>query len=160
MTMTDTSPRRWHANADPRLRDALDTIDAHQRRVQILCHSLAAHITHPLTDSDLLHAARHHDKAEIVLGDMPAPAKARFPVLAEIYAEAERTILAEMGLSWTITAKEAQMLHLCDKMDAYRFAMSRGVSGPEWDEARTVINVMSDKFNARQWVADQMGATQ
>ena len=79
----------------------------------------------------------------------------------EAYAksDAQQAILAWRNCSLD-AAKEAQILHLCDRMDAYRFAMSRGVSGPDWDETRTVINVMADKFNARQWVADQMGATQ
>lgn len=160
MTITDTSPRRWHANADPFLRDALDTIDAHQHRVAVMCHSLAAHMGHPLTESDLLLAARNHDEAERVLGDMPAPAKARFPELAEAYAIAEREVLRGMGLAWTITAKEEQMLHLCDKLDAYMFAVSCGVTGQEWDEYRALINVMSDKFKAREWVAAQMEGKQ
>ena len=158
--MTDTSPRRWHANADPRLRDSLDTIDAHQQRVASLCHSLAAHMGHPLLGNDLLKAARYHDEAERVLGDMPAPAKARFPELAEAYAIAEQEVLRGMGLTWKLTDKEEQMLHLCDKLDAYTFAVSRGVTGQEWDEARALINVMSDKFKAREWVAAQMEANQ
>lgn len=158
MNDQDTSPRRWHANANPRLRNSLDTIDAHEQRVLALCHSLAAHMGHLLIGSDLLWAARYHDEAERVLGDMPAPAKARFPELAEAYAIAERTVLAEMGFSWTLTAKEQQMLHLCDKLDAYIFAVSCGVTGQEWDEARALINVMSDKFNAREWVIAQMEA--
>jgi len=158
--MTDTSPRRWHANADPRLRDSLDTVDAHQQRVATLCHSLAAHMGHPLTESDLLLASRNHDEAERVLGDMPAPAKARFPELADAYEIAEREVLRGMGLDWKLTAKEEQMLHLCDKLDAYIFAVSRGVTGQEWDEARALINVMSDKFKAREWVAAQMEAAQ
>jgi len=156
--MTDTSPVRWHANANPALRDAGDTIDAHQRRVTTLCLSLADHMGHPLFGSDLPFAAANHDEAERILGDMPSPAKARFVALAEAYAQAERVILEEMGLTWTLTAKEQQMLHLCDKLDAHRFAMSRGVTGQEWDEARTCINVMSDKFNAREWVTAQMEA--
>jgi len=158
MTHQDTSPRRWHANADTRLRNSLDTIDAHEQRVLTLCHSLAAHMGHSLIGSDLLWAARYHDEAERVLGDMPAPAKARFPELAEAYAIAEREVLRGMGLDWKLTAKEEQMLHLCDKLDAYTFAVSCGVTGQEWDEARALINVMSDKFKAREWVAVQMGA--
>jgi 5'-deoxynucleotidase YfbR-like HD superfamily hydrolase len=149
---------RWHANSDPRLRDAGDTIDEHQRRVTTLCLSLADHMGHPLFGSDLPFAAANHDEAERILGDMPAPAKARFPALAAAYETAERVVLAEMGLTWTITAKEQQMLHLCDRLDAYQFAMSRGVTGQEWDEARTMLHVMSDKFKAQEWVAAQMEA--
>ena len=158
MTGTDTSPRRWHANASPQLRDSFDTIDAHQRRVCGLCGSLAAFMGHPLTDSELMHAALHHDEAERVLGDMPAPAKARFPMLAEQYEIAERQILAEMDLSWTLTPKESQMLHLCDKLDAYTWARKHGAHGPEWDASHVMLMVMADKFNAREWVAAEMGA--
>jgi len=149
---------RWHANADPRLRDAGDTIDAHQRRVTTLCLSLAAHMGHPLSGSDLLIAAASHDEAERILGDMPAPAKARFAALADAYASAERVVLEEMGLTWTLTAKEQQMLHLCDRLDALMFAMSRGVTGQEWDEAGGLLRVMSDKFKARDWVTAQIEA--
>ena len=153
--MTDTSPVRWHANTNPSLRDARDTIDDHQRRVTTLCHSLADHIGHPLTDSDLLHAAANHDQAERVLGDIPAPAKMRFHALASAYETAEQQVLADMGLTWTLTAKEQQMLRLCDRLDAYLFAKSKGVTGAEWDELRTVLDVMADKFHAQDWVAAQ-----
>ena len=113
---------------------------------------------HPLSGSDLLIAAASHDEAERILGDMPSPAKGRFAALADAYAQAERVVLDEMGLTWTLTAKEQQMLHLCDRLDAYMFAMSRGVTGQEWDEARTCIKVMSDKFKARDWVTAQIEA--
>lgn len=157
MSNTDTSPRRWHTQSNIALRDSLDTVAAHQVRVAGLCHRLAAHMGYPLTDSDLLHAALHHDEAERVLGDMPSPAKARFAALADAYAAAESAILADMGLSWTLTPKEEQMLHLCDKLDAYTWARRHGAQGPEWDGARTAIVVMSDKFNAREWVLAEMG---
>jgi len=113
---------------------------------------------HPLFGSDLPFASANHDEAERILGDMPSPAKARFPALEAAYETAERQVLADMGLTWTITAKEQQMLHLCDRLDAYMFAMSRGVTGQEWDEARTMLHVMSDKFGAREWAVAQMEA--
>lgn len=126
---------RWHNNADPRLRDSRDTIEGHQIRVRDMCHSLAAHLSHDLYNSDLLHAARHHDEAEKVLGDMPGPAKEQFPALAAAYAIAERQILAEMGYSWRLSNYEAEMLDLCDKLDAWQWARDLGVTGVEWDEA-------------------------
>jgi 5'-deoxynucleotidase YfbR-like HD superfamily hydrolase len=132
----DTSPRRWHSNADPRLRDTLDTIAAHQARVATLCHSLAAAMGHALTDSDLIRAALHHDAAEAVLGDMPGPAKERFPALAAAYAKAELAVLIEMGLTWNLTRREQDMLDICDKLDAYTWARKHGATGDEWDAAR------------------------
>lgn len=137
--MTDTSPARWHSNPYPELRDSGDTIDGHQIRVTVMCKDLAARIGHSLHDSDLLHAARHHDEAERILGDMPAPAKARFPELAAEYAKAEAEVLAEMGLSWTLTPLERAILDLCDKLDAYLWAAAHidVYADPEWVEAHS-----------------------
>jgi hypothetical protein len=127
---------RWHASSDDQLRLSGDTIDAHQARVATLCHSLAAAMGHALTDSDLIYAALHHDAAEAVLGDMPAPAKDRFPALAAAYAKAELAVLVEMGLTWNLTRREQDMLDLCDKADAYTWARKHGATGDEWDAAR------------------------
>ena len=38
-------------------------------------------------------------------------------------------------------------------------ARKNGAEGQEWDEARTVLVVMSDKFKARDWVQAEMGAS-
>lgn len=154
----DNSARRWHSNADPRLRDSLDTIAAHQRRVADLCHSLAARMGHPLTDSDLLRAALHHDEAEAVLGDMPGPAKERFPALAAAYAKAELQVLTEMGLTWNLTRKDADMLDLCDKLDAYTWACKHGASGDEWDVARAKLIRRAHAIGpqATAWLEDHL----
>jgi hypothetical protein len=101
----------------------------------MMCHSLAAWIGHDLIGSDLLKAAANHDAAEAVLGDMPAPAKERFPALAAAYADAEYDLLREMGFDWALTIREDHMLQLCDKLDAYTWARNHGASGPEWDRA-------------------------
>lgn len=37
--------------------------------------------------------------------------------------------------------------------------IAHGAEGQEWDEARTVLVVMSDKFHARDWVKAEMGDT-
>jgi hypothetical protein len=129
----DTSPRRWHTH--PQLQDTGDTVATHQRRVTELCRDLAAFIRHPLHDSDLLYAAAKHDMAEAVLGDVPSPAKERFPALAAAYAKAELQVLTEMGLNWNLNRKEHDMLTLCDKLDAYEWARKCGVTGGEWDRA-------------------------
>ena len=146
--MTDTSPRRWHSNTDTRLRDSLDTVTAHQLRVVDLCRDLAARMGHTLHDSDLLRAARYHDEAERVLGDMPGPAKDRFPALAAAYAKAELQVLTEMGHTWNLTRKEADMLNLCDKLDAYLHARRMGCTETdEWAESRRKL----------QWRAHTLG---
>jgi len=38
----DNSPLRWHCNPDSRLRLSGDTVAKHARRVQMMCHGLAA----------------------------------------------------------------------------------------------------------------------
>jgi 5'-deoxynucleotidase YfbR-like HD superfamily hydrolase len=145
---------RWHANADRRLRDSGDTIDGHQMRVVSLCVSLAASIGHPLHDSDLPLAAIKHDEAERVLGDMPGPAKYRFPALAAAYAEVEKQVLTEMGYDWTLTDKEQDMLTLCDKLDAWVWARDHGVTGGEWDCALANLRIMAHKLDCTRWLDD------
>jgi hypothetical protein len=127
---------RWHASSDDRLLLSGDTIAAHQARVATLCYSIAAAMGHALTDRDLIYAALHHDAAKAVLGDMPGPAKERFPELAAAYAKAELAVLIEMGLTWNLTRREQDMLDLCDKLDAYTWARAHGATGDEWDAAR------------------------
>jgi 5'-deoxynucleotidase YfbR-like HD superfamily hydrolase len=130
---------RWHSHPDHRLRLSGDTVSAHHKRVASLCQSLAAWIGHVLTDSDLMHAALNHDAAEAVIGDMPAPCKARFPALAAAYAKAELQVLTEMGLTWNLSRKEHDMLSLCDKADALLWARKCGVTGGEWDAAEVAL---------------------
>lgn len=158
--MTDNSPRRWHNNANTDLRDSLDTIAAHQRRVADLCHSLSARIGHALTDSDLIYAALHHDDAEAVIGDMPGPAKDRFPALAAAYAKAELQVLVEMGLTWNLTRKEADMLDLCDKLDAYLWARKHCATDTrEWEDALLRLHAKSRAIGpaATAWLAEVLG---
>jgi len=121
---------RWHCYPDERLRNSGDTIDAHQFRVSVMCAKFAISLKFP--DSrreELFFAARTHDEAEKVLGDMPGPAKERFPALAAAYAEAEKTVMAEMGFRWSLTDQEAAILHLADKLDGELWARKHGVTG-------------------------------
>lgn len=148
---------RWHAHENPRLRDSGDTINLHQARVAASCHSLAAAMGHALYDSDLIYAAKNHDEAERVLGDMPGPVKARFPALAAAFAKVELQVLTEMGLTWTLTRTEDAMLRLCDRLDAYLWAQRCGVTGGEWDAARREIDQMARGLGpaAMAWVEEQ-----
>jgi hypothetical protein len=154
--MTDTSPIRWHTH--PVLSRVGDTVDKHQKRVVTLCQSLASWMEHPLHDSDLLTAARYHDAAEAVLGDMPKPAKDRFPALAASYAKAELQVLTEMGYTWNLTRKEADMLHLCDLLDHIQFARAHNVTGDEWAQALVQVWKLAHKLDpdAAEWVDFQL----
>jgi 5'-deoxynucleotidase YfbR-like HD superfamily hydrolase len=150
---------RFHASADPALRNCGDTVNAHQQRVMADCHNLAARMGYDLTRSDLLRAARHHDEAEKIIGDMPGPAKDAFPALAAAYAKAELQILTSMGLTWNLTRIEAQMLDLCDKHDAYRIASRyTDISAPEWQEALAKLHRKAAAIGpaATAWLQDEL----
>lgn len=121
---------RWHCHPDERLRNSGDNIDLHQMRVAILCNTFAIELGLPDDRRrELDFAAQHHDEAERVLGDMPGPAKDRFPALAAAYAKAELQILTERGLTWNLTRQEAAILHLADKIDGELWARRHGVTG-------------------------------
>jgi 5'-deoxynucleotidase YfbR-like HD superfamily hydrolase len=147
---------RWHCH--PALRNSGDTVSAHSARVASLCHSLAARIGHPLHDSDLPYAALHHDAAEQVLGDMPAPAKARFPALAAAYAKAELQVLTEMGKTWNLTRTENDILTLCDKLDALMWMDRCGYTGADRDddEARLMVKALRIDPRAYDWINEQI----
>ena len=148
---------RFHSH--PRLRHSGDCIEGHQQRVATLCLSLSAAIGHQVYMGDLMRAAMHHDEAEKVLGDMPAPAKARFPVLAAAYANAEFQVLTEMGLTWSLTRQEDAMLRLCDRLDAWQWATDHGETGGEWDAMRTELVKLATQIgpDALEWLTERLG---
>jgi 5'-deoxynucleotidase YfbR-like HD superfamily hydrolase len=144
---------RWHSNADPRLRLSGDTIDLHQRRVCDMCHSAAAWLRLSLIGSDLLRAAMHHDEAERVLGDMPGPAKEAFPALAAAYAKAELSVLTEMGKTWNLTRTEHDILTLCDKLDAYEWAVRCDAADTdEWRDALAKRRKEANALGLGEWL--------
>jgi 5'-deoxynucleotidase YfbR-like HD superfamily hydrolase len=146
---------RWHCHP---LRNSGDIVSAHSARVASLCQSLAARIGYPLHDSDLLRAALHHDDAEQVLGDMPAPAKARFPALAAAYAKAELQVLTEMGKTWNLTRTEDDILTLCDKLDALMWMDRCGYTGADRDddEAQLMVKALRLDKRAYDWLNEQI----
>ncbi len=147
---------RFHSH--PRLRHTGDDIGEHHQRVATLCLSLSAAIGHRVYMGDLLRAAMHHDAAEAVLGDMPAPAKARFPALAAAYAKAELQVLTEMGLTWSLTRQEDAMLRLCDKLDAWQWANDHGETGAEWDAMRAELVKLAMQIgpDALEWLTEHL----
>ena len=162
MSANTATVNRWHAHADPRLRNSGDTIDGHQARVCDLCLSLAACIGWPLHGSDLPRAALHHDEAERVVGDIPGPAKVRFPELAFAYAQAERVIMADRGIApFDLTIEESRILSICDALDAVQWAMKCAADGPLLDADRAAIrrHAMALDPLAMEWVERQLAAT-
>ena len=121
---------RWHCHPDPGLRNSGDTIERHQHAVWSLCFDFSHLLKLPdARRIELLFAARHHDEAERIVGDIPGPAKDRFPALAAAYAKAELDVLNDMGLNWSLTRQEADILHLADKLDGELWARKHGVTG-------------------------------
>lgn len=129
LTMTHTV-NRWHCHADQRLRNSGDTILAHQWRVSLLCNQLAVAMGLPFERRmELVCAANEHDEAEKIMGDWPGPLMADFPWLRPVKWILERIILRRMGLSWSLSRTEADLLHLADKLDAELWARGVGVTG-------------------------------
>lgn len=149
---------RWHCHEDDRLRLSGDTIDRHQHAVWGLILDFTAVLgISGDRKSELLFAARHHDEAERVLGDMPGPAKARFPALAAAYEAAEREVLADMGLHWSLTRKEADILHLADKLEAELWARKHGVTGTHDCDK---LQAMADRLGLGDMVRNMLGDTE
>jgi len=160
--MIDNDVNRWHNNPDARLRNCGDTIRAHQIRVRGLCQDLAGRIGRVLAGSDLLYAARYHDAAEAVLGDMPGPTKAKFPEFAAAYEALEKSVLASMGHEWTLTEVERDILWLCDKLDAWLVADSVATTGtPEWEAAALRMERKAHAIGgaAPDWLMNKMFGT-
>ena len=146
---------RWHCYPDARLRNSGDTIERHQIEVERFCRQFSWALKLDTgRRAELLHAARHHDEAETVLGDIPGPAKARFPALAAAYEEAEREVLADMGLSWSLTPQEAHILHLADKLEAELWARRHGVTGTHDCDK---LQALADRLGLGEVVRNMLG---
>lgn len=145
---------RWHCHPDHRLRYSCDTIAAHQYRVALMCNQFAVALGMDIDRAqELDFAARHHDEAEKIIGDIPGPAKNRFPALLAAYEAAEREVLADMGLSWSLTQQEADILHLADKLDAELWARRHGVTGShDCDE----LQALADRLGLGDMVREML----
>lgn len=137
---------RWHSNPSYKLRNSGDTIDAHQRRVMNLCEEISGwRCTRP--SLDLLLAALNHDAAEAIIGDMPSPAKKRFPKLGKEYEKAEKEVLASMGLIYDLSDIERAILKLADRLDAYLWVKKHDqeqLETPEWIKAAKKIKLSAE----------------
>jgi hypothetical protein len=149
--LTSPGPFRWHANDDLRLQHSCDHIRGHQDRVAVLCDELASALGYEISPA-LDKAARHHDEAERVLGDLPGPAKERFPALAAAYAKAELEVLTDMGLCWTLSRLESAILDICDKLDAMLWGVAIQGWTPEWVDTEKALCLKAEKIGAASWV--------
>lgn len=133
---------RWHANADDRLRLSGDTITAHEIRCVLMLNQL-----HPTAPERLREIVRYHDEAERLVGDMPYPAKMRFPALRVAYAAAEAIVMREMGHPVPETLTERQWLKLVDRLDAQMWMTRHApelAANDEWQDSARKIADLAD----------------
>lgn len=79
-------------------------------------------LLHPSPSSDLIKTVLWHDSAELMLGDVPAPAKATNPALAEAYEAAEQDVERRSFPHLTkakqrLTVEELVWLELVDRLE-------------------------------------------
>lgn len=128
--------RRWHTSPD--LAHTCDRIDGHSARVARIILAL-----HPDPSVDLLRTALIHDDGESVAGDVKAPTKDAFPVIAHALAEME--VQASVALWGSVAYDDdpqphgREWLKFADRLDAYMWAQHHAphVMGRDgWPEAR------------------------
>lgn len=126
--------RRWHTSPD--LAHTGDRIDGHSGRVARIILLL-----HPDPSVDLLRAALIHDDGESVVGDMKAPTKDKFPVIADALEEMEciaRSDLWGLDTIDLVSGANSRWLKFADRLDAYMWAAHHAphVMGSDgWPEA-------------------------
>ena len=112
------STHRWHTN--PIFAATRDRVDAHSGRVGILILQFM-----PDAPAELLRAAIVHDLGENSVGDIASPIKRSNPDLYAAIEAIEADALAAMGFAFPDLAPDlAALLHLCDGLDAYLWAVT------------------------------------
>lgn len=79
-------------------------------------------------------AALYHDAPEVLTGDIPAPAKWRWPKLAEELTNIELTIEAELDTFIDLSGEEIELVKLADSIDLLLFARHRQFMGDRYYE--------------------------
>lgn len=126
--------RRWHTNPD--LAHTADRIDGHSARVARIILAL-----HPEPSLDLIRAALTHDDGENAVGDVKAPAKDEFPVIADALDEMEHYERERLWAGdWcdVIGGDDRRWLKFADRLDAYMWAAHHAphvLSGDGWPGA-------------------------
>ena len=155
MTIATANVNRWHSHHD--LRNSGDTIRGHCRRCVVLIRAM-----NPKPTATLIAAVLHHDDIEAVLGDMPFPAKYRFPALAAAYAEAERELIEAHNIPQPANEIEREWLKLVDRYDAYLWAEAFGpddmTDQPEWRECMEDIVIRATALGAHRSLLDGWAA--
>jgi 5'-deoxynucleotidase YfbR-like HD superfamily hydrolase len=98
----------------------------------------------------LIWEAAHHDTGEMGTCDASSVAKRRHPAMAKAIDEAEWNERFEMGVPEAVlTDREADMLALCDSLEALLYVRVRApwvLSGDGWPEQRKRVEGMAWKL--------------
>ena len=133
------------------------TLGHHQWGVAILLLELF-----PNCSMATLREALLHDTGEPGAGaDVSAPAKAKYPALAEAAEIAELAEREELGVPWRNDLSELQddMIELCDKLEAYMFAQVRCPHVLErdgWPECRSKIIGLAARLDVEDKVREKL----
>lgn len=133
------------------------TLGHHQWGVAVLLLELF-----PDCSMETLKEALLHDTGEPGAGaDVSAPAKAKYPRLAEAAEIAELAERAQMGVPWTnrLTEEEDDQIILCDKLEAYLFAKTRCpwvLARDGWPEGKTRIIQMAARLGVERQVREKL----
>jgi 5'-deoxynucleotidase len=144
--------RRWHTN--PELAHTNDRIDGHAGRVARIILML-----HPKPSVALIRAALIHDDGESVVGDVSAPSKDKYPVIADALEEME--YIARCSI-WGHCEEfhEHKWLKFADRLDAYMWAQHHAphvMGGDGWPEARSWLEAQAIALGVSDHLCQTIG---
>jgi 5'-deoxynucleotidase YfbR-like HD superfamily hydrolase len=94
-------------------------------------------------------AAMYHDVAEVIIGDMPATTKWKYPDLAEVLAQAEQKVEQELNLQFALSEREKIILKMCDMLELVLYSAEQLKMGNNYYEEvlSNGIRYLIDKYS-------------
>ena len=121
--------------------EAPDTVGWHSARVENIIEFIW-----PDASPALLKAARKHDLAESVVGDLPPAGKSMLPNAAT----AERLIATQNGWHVPLQDPDGTRLRFADRLDAFMWAdHHRATDTDEWHDAREMLVYQAERLGVR-----------
>ena len=106
--------RRWHSNPD--LAHITETLAHHHGQVAQIIFEL-----HPEPSIELIYEALHHDCGEMVIGDVPYPAKQYDLELTALLNKSEGEARNKMGCPCEkLSISDVRWLKFADRLQSYR----------------------------------------
>lgn len=144
--------QRWHTN--PELSRTNDRVDGHSGRVARIILML-----HPDPSVSLLRAALIHDDGECAVGDMKAPFKGKYPVIADALEELEYIERSEIwgGSTDHPMQNDGRWLKFADRLDAYMWAKHHApyvMDSDGWPEAWAWLRKEGEALGAEAGLDD------